>query len=126
MEYFALSIVGFIVFAVLAVVIDSFFLHVGAKLASVKSSSFGTAVKASIACALSSILLAIIFSWIPVVGTGLGFLIGLGLTIVVLQATYSTSFGKAFLLWIFNVFAQILAIFLCGILLTVFFQITSS
>lgn len=123
MEYFALSVVGFAVFAVLAIVIDSFFLHVGAKLAAVKRASFGTAVKASIACALSSILLAIIFSWVPVVGTGLGFLIGLGLTILVLQATYNTSFGKAFLLWIFNVFAQILAVFLCGILLTVFFKI---
>lgn len=73
-------------------------------------------MKASIACALATLLLAIIFSWIPVAGTGLGFLIGLALTILVLQASYNTSFGKAFLLWVFNVAAQILAVVLAVVL----------
>ncbi len=116
MQYVALSIGGLLFAALLVVVLDSFFLHVGAKLAGVRKASFGTAVKASVACALATLLLAIVFSWIPVAGTAVGFLIGLGLTILVLQASYKTSFGKAFLLWIFNVAAQILAVILGAML----------
>ncbi|MEA3267486.1 MAG: hypothetical protein U9P42_11185 [Candidatus Fermentibacteria bacterium] len=116
MQYVALSIGGLLFVAFLVVVFDSFFLHAGAKLAGIRSATFGKAVKASIACALATLLLAIIFSWIPVAGTGLGFLIGLALTILVLQASYNTSFGKAFLLWVFNVAAQILAVVLAVVL----------
>ncbi len=112
MEYLALSIGGLLFVAFLVVILDSLFLHAGAKMAGVRNATFGKAVKASIACALATLLLAIVFSWIPVAGTGVGFLIGLGLTILVLQASYSTSFGKAFLLWIFNVIAQVLAVIL--------------
>ena len=116
MEYLALSIGGLLFVAFLVVILDSLFLHAGAKMAGVRKATFGKAVKASIACALATLLLAIVFSWIPVAGTGVGFLIGLGLTILVLQASYSTSFGKAFLLWIFNVIAQILAVILGALL----------
>ncbi len=116
MGYLALSIGGLFFVAFLVVILDSFFLHIGAKLAGVNRASFGKAVKASIACALSTLLLAILFSWIPIAGTAAGFLIGLGLTILVLQASYSTSFGKAFLLWIFNVVAQIIAVVLGAVL----------
>jgi len=116
MGYVALSIGGLLFVAVLVVILDSFFLHIGAKMAGVRRATFGKAVKASIACALATLLLAVIFSWIPVAGTGVGFLIGLALTILVLQASYNTSFGKAFLLWIFNVVAQILAVILGAML----------
>ncbi len=116
MEYLALGMGGLLFVAFLVVILDSLFLHAGAKMAGVRKATFGKAVKASIACALATLLLAIIFSWIPVAGTAVGFLIGLGLTILVLQASYSTSFGKAFLLWIFNVVAQLLAVVLGAIL----------
>lgn len=116
MQYVALSIGGLLVVAFLVVVLDSFFLHVGARMAGIRRATFGKAVKASIACALATLLLAIIFSWIPVAGTAVGFLIGLALTILVLQASYNTSFGKAFLLWIFNVVAQIIAVILGAML----------
>jgi len=117
-KYLALSFAGLWLFAVIAVILNSFFLHVGAKMAGVRRATFGRAVKASIACALSTLLLAMIFSWVPVGGTAVGFLIGLGLTILVLQASYSTSFGKAFLLWLFNVAAQIIAVIAGTFLLT--------
>ncbi len=116
MEYLALSLGGLLTVAVMVVILDSFFLHIGAKLAGVRRATFGKAVKASIACALATLLLAVVFSFIPVAGTAVGFLIGLSLTILVLQASYSTSLGKAFLLWIFNVIAQILAVVLSAIL----------
>lgn len=116
MQYVALSIGGLLFVAFLVVILDSLFLHAGAKMAGVRKATFGKAVKASIACALATLLLAIIFSWIPVAGTAVGFLIGLALTILVLQASYNTSFGKAFLLWVFNVAAQILAVVLGAML----------
>jgi len=125
MGYAALGLLGMIVTAFLVVVLDSLFLHIGARLAGVRRATFYTAVKASIACALSTLLLAMIFSVIPVAGTGVGFLIGLLLTILVLQASYSTSFGKAFLLWIFNVAAQIGAVLLSVFLLAGVYNITS-
>ena len=116
MDYLVLSVGGLLFVAFLVVILDSLFLHIGAKLAGVNSASFGKAVKASVACALSTLLLAIVFSWIPVAGTAVGFLIGLVLTILVLQASYATSFGKAFLLWMFNVAAQVIAVFLGAVL----------
>lgn len=119
----ALSLLGLLVTAVLALILDSFFLHVGAKLAGVKRATFARAVKGSIACTLSIMLLAAVFSFIPVAGTGMGFLIGLLLTVVVLQASYSTTFSKAFLLWLFNVFAQIAAVFIVVFLLTGVFAV---
>lgn len=123
MGYAAMGLLGMLTVAVLVVVIDSFFLHVGAKLAGVRRARFGKAVQASIACALSTLLLALLFSWIPVGGTALGFLIGLLLTIAVIQAVYGTSFGKAFLLWIFNVAAQVAAVFIGAFLLTGVFAV---
>ncbi len=123
MDLAILGLFGAAVTVVLIVVLDSFFLHVGAKLAGVRKATFGRAVLASIACAMSTLLLALLFSWIPVSGPGLGFLIGLVLTVVVLQAVYSTTFGKAFLLWLFNVAAQaaavIIGMFLIPAVLTV-------
>lgn len=110
MDLAILGLFGAAVTVVLIVVLDSFFLHVGAKLAGVRKATFRRAVLASIACAMSTLLLAVLFSWIPVSGPGLGFLIGLVLTVVVLQAVYSTTFGKAFLLWLFNVAAQVAAV----------------
>ena len=124
MKYLALSLAGLWLIAVIAIIVDSVFLHVGAKIAGIRRATFGRAVKASIACSLSTLLLALIFSWVPVGGTAVGFLIGLGLTIVVLQASYSTGFGKAFLLWIFNVVAQIIAVVAGTFLLTGIFSLT--
>lgn len=123
MEYAALSLLGLLVAAFLVVILDSLFLHIGARMAGVRNASFGKAVKASIACALSTLLLAVLFSLIPVAGTGIGFLIGLLLTILVLQAAYSTSFGKAFLLWLFNVAAQIGAVLITVFVLTGLFSV---
>jgi len=124
-EYAALGLLGMVITAILVVILDSLFLHIGAKMAGVRRATFGTAVKASIACALSTLLLTLIFSWVPVAGTGIGFLAGLLLTILVLQASYSTSFPKAFLLWLFNVAAQIGAVFVSVFLLAGVFSITS-
>ena len=125
MEYAALGLLGLLVTAVLVVILDSLFLHIGARTAGVRGATFGRAVKASIACALSTMLLALVFSVIPVAGTAVGFLIGLFLTVLVLQASYRTSFGRAFLLWIFNVAAQIGAVFLAVFLLTGVFSLTA-
>lgn len=125
MGYAALGLLGMIVTAFLVVILDSLFLHIGARMAGVRRATFGTAVKAAIACALSTLLLALVFSVVPVAGTGIGFLIGLLLTILVLQASYSTSFGKAFLLWLFNVAAQIGAVLISVFLLAGVYSLTS-
>lgn len=114
-----------LVTAGLVVVLDSLFLHIGAKLAGVPRATFWKAVKASIACALATLLLALVFSVVLVAGTGVGFLAGLLLTILVLQASYGTSFGKAFLLWIFNVAAQLCAVFFSVFILAGVFRLTS-
>lgn len=118
MPYLALTFFGFIVAGVLVIILDSLFLHIGARMAGVRRATFGKAVKAAIACALSTLLLAFLFSVVPVAGTGLGFIIGLVLTVLVIQATYRTGFGKAFLLWLFNVAAQIAALLVTAFLLT--------
>ena len=52
----------------------------------------------------------LVFSVVPVFGTILGFIIGLFFAILVIKASYSTSFGKALLVWVFHIIAEIIAI----------------
>lgn len=92
------------------VIIGGFLMWVAAKIARVERSTFGRAMFAAIASSFVSILVAFIFNLVPAFGNLFGFIVGLILSLLVIKAVFRTSFGKALLVWIFNLVASILAI----------------
>ena len=89
--------------AILGVIIASFFMMIGAKLAGIKDDTFGKSVIAAMG---SEFVIWLISLVVPV----LGFIIGLIIAVFVIKGIYETSFGKAFVAWIFCVIAEVIAI----------------
>ena len=95
---------------ILSILISGFFMWLGAKMAGIKKSTFGRAILAAIAASLITYIVSAVFSVLPVIGTILGFFIGLLLSLFAIKSVFNTTFGRAFLAWIFNIVAQILAV----------------
>ena len=105
------ALLGMIVgIAIIATIIAAFFMWVGAKVAGVRNATFFKSIIAALGSAFITWFVSFVFSVVPVFGTILGFMIGLFFAILVIKASYSTSFGKALLVWIFHVVAEIIAI----------------
>ena len=101
---------GILVVFALAIIISGFFMWVGAKMAGIPKATFGKAIGAAIAVSLATWLIAVVFSIVPFIGTIVGFIVGLLVSLFLIKSIFSTTMGKAFLAWLFNIFAQILAI----------------
>lgn len=95
---------------IIATIIAAFLMWLGAKLAKIENATFGKAILAALVAAAITWVLSLLFSFIPVVGTMLGLIIGLILTIFAIKAIFSTTFGKAALVWVFHIIAEIIAI----------------
>jgi uncharacterized membrane protein YeaQ/YmgE (transglycosylase-associated protein family) len=100
----------------LGIVIGGFFVWIAAKLARVENGTFGRAIAASIAASVASGLVSWFFSFF---GPGLmwsllGALVGLLVVLWVFKSMFDTSWGKAFLIWIFQLLAIALAILIAG------------
>jgi hypothetical protein len=94
----------------LAWALSAFFMYVAAKVSGVENATFGKAFLAALACSFITWFSAVIFSIVPVVGTILGIVIGVVLSIFVIKGVFGASFGRAFLVWIFNGLSQIAAV----------------
>lgn len=110
------------VFAI-AALISTFFIWLGAKIAGIKDAGFGNSLLAAIGAAFVTWLISLIFAAATGIWAIVGFVIGLILSIFVIQGAYKTTFGKALLAWIFHVLAEIIAILIAtatfaGVLLT--------
>ncbi len=105
-------IAAFLGLIVLAALIAGLFMYVGAKLAMVEKATFGRAIVAALACSLASWALTGAFTVVPVLGSCSGFIIGLAASLFVIKLAFETSFGKAFLVWIFHLLAEVVAVFL--------------
>lgn len=103
---FATELAAMIATGVIAILIASFFMWLGAKIAGVRDSRFGRAVVAAVASGFITWVIYYIFWQIPGSNTIVGFIIGLVLTIIVIKAAFSTSFGKALLVWIFQIYPR--------------------
>jgi hypothetical protein len=110
MEIFA-GIAGAVVgIAVIAAFIAGFFIWVGAKMAGVRNATMGKSILAAVSCTLFVWILAAVFSVLPVVGTAVGFIVGLIACVWIIKAIFDTSTGKALLAWIFHFAAQVIAV----------------
>jgi hypothetical protein len=97
------------------ILLAALFIWIGAKMAFIEKSSFARAVLAAVACGTSSFVLSGMLLAIPVIGPVLGQIIGILLSLIIIKAIFETSFGKAFLAWVFQIFAVIVA-FVIGFL----------
>lgn len=112
--------VGFgawVIFLVLfTVLLGGFFMWIAAKIARVKKSTFGRAILAAFVSSIVAIVVSFIFGVVPVIGNGLGFLLGLFFSILIIMWAFDTSFFKALLVWIFNIIAVIIAVAITALL----------
>lgn len=110
MDVLSAIIVAIIGVALLAAVIATFFMWAGAKMAGVSDATFGRAFLAAIGAAFVSWFVSAIFSVVPVFGTLVGLILGLIFSIFVIQSAFKTSFGRAILVWVFHIVAEVVAI----------------
>lgn len=106
--------VGTVFAFIFAVIIGGFFMWIAAKIARVKRSSFGRAMLAAVGTSLVLFIITFIMNFIPILGNAAGFIIGLILQIFVIKGAFDTSTGKAVLVWVFNIFASIIAVLLAS------------
>lgn len=97
----------------LVILVAAFFIWIGAKMALIRKSSFARAILAAVACGTASFILSGMLLMFPVVGPILGQVIGIMLSLFIIKVVFDTSLGKAFLAWIFHVFAVIIAYVVC-------------
>lgn len=110
MALFAAFGIGIVFAFVFMVIVGGVFMWIAAKIARVERSTFVRAMAAAIAASFVEILVAFVFNLVPVFGNLFGFIVGLILSILVIKAVFRTSFGKALLIWIFNLIAAVIAI----------------
>lgn len=100
------TVLSFALIALVGAVVASVFIWIGAKIARVAGTTFGRAMVAAISAGFLNWLSATVLLELEVTSEVAGFLIGLFLTILVIKAAFDTSWGKALLVWVFNIIAQ--------------------
>jgi len=83
------------VLALLWLFISASFLLWGARIAGIQNRSYGRAIGTIFLGGIASFLLTIVLSAAPIVGTGLGILLGFCVSAIVMMAIFNTTFGKA-------------------------------
>lgn len=92
----ALALILLVIFGLLAwLFVSAAFLLWGARLAGIEKRSFGRAVGTLLLGGIASSLLTGFLSVEPVLGTGLGLLLGFGVSALVMMALFDTTFAKA-------------------------------
>jgi hypothetical protein len=117
MGIFASFGIGIIFAFILMVIVGGLLMWVVAKIAKVEGASFARAIVAAAASSFVEILVAFIFNLVPVLGNLFGFILGLLAAVLVIKGVFRTSFGKALLVWIFNLVAVWVAIVLASMIM---------
>lgn len=107
---------GIIIAAIIAAVVGGFFMWIGANLAGVRRATFGKSIVASVISAIITWAITGAFSYLPAVGNLIGFVLGVVVSIFVIQGIFDVRFGKALLVWVFYVIAQLVAVVLVAVL----------
>jgi hypothetical protein len=104
-----------VLFLLVGVMVAGLFMWLGAKIAGVRRASFGRAVVAALASWVVTGLCYGLAPLLPIIGLGLATVGAILLSVVVIKAAFDTSFGKALLVWVFNLVVQAAAILLTGL-----------
>ncbi|MHA1382017.1 MAG: hypothetical protein ACTSRG_26905 [Candidatus Helarchaeota archaeon] len=95
----------------------TFTIWFGSKVIAIKKSKFVNALLAALVNSLMIYIITALFNILPVFNAETGFFVGLFLSFFVVRSIFHLPFGKALIVWVFNIIAQISAVFLCAILL---------
>jgi len=102
---------GFILVLIfLSFLIASLFIWIGAKMARIKNPTLKRAFFASIAASIITYIVTLIFSALPIISTIPCYFIGLFFALFVIKIVFNSTLKQAFLVWIFNIAAQIIAV----------------
>lgn len=112
MQVLGIALGTFLLFLLIAVLVGTFFMWIGAKLAGVKKAGFGNSFLAALGSALVTWLISALFAGVAGIGAIIGFFIGLLLSLLVIKAVYKIDWGKAFLVWVCHLLAEGLTIFI--------------
>lgn len=103
---------------VLWLFVSAAFLLWGARLAGIERRSFGRAIGTILLGGGASLVLKLVLgTTAPVLGTGLGLLLGLCVSSVVMMGLFDTAFGKALAA---NILAWVLSLLVIGLLAVLF------
>src|SRR3990172_984430 len=108
--FYPLVLIPLLLLATLVTAIAGLFMWIGARLACVPSATFGRAIVAAVGSVFVSFLVAIVSGVIIPAGLILGYILGVIAAIFVIKEVFDTTFGKAFLVWIFHILAAFLAL----------------
>ena len=112
-----IGIGAFLGLIIMSVLIGAFFVWLGAKMARVEKGTFGRAILASIAASVAGALVSCVFS---IIGLGvlwsfLGWVIGFIIVLWVFKSIFETTWGKAFLIWLFQIIAIVIVVVIAGL-----------
>jgi hypothetical protein len=96
----------------------------GARLAGIEQRSFGRAIGTILLGGIASILLKLVlFGSAPLVGAGLGILLGFCVSSVVMMTIFDTTFGKALaaniLAWVLSIFVAVVFVLFAAFLVPI-------
>ncbi len=116
MQILGIALGTFLIVLVIAVLVGTFFMWIGAKIAGVASSkaNFGNSLLAAIGAAVVTWIISALFAGIVGIGAIIGFVIGVILSILVIKSVFKIDWGKAFLVWLFHLVAQVLVFFIAA------------
>ena len=105
------------------------FLLWGARLAGIERRSFGRAIGTIILGGIATSILAFLLSASPLVGTGLGVLLGFCVSALVMMSIFDTTFGKALaaniLAWVLSIVVTVALAFIGLFVLGILFAVAS-
>ena len=106
----------FIAVIIISIIITTFFIWIGTKIAGYKNFSFQKSLLIATFASLLVNISTIFFYVVPNLNTVLGFFIGVLSTFLAVKKICNTTSGKTFLIWTLNVAAQIIAVITTSIL----------
>jgi len=114
MQVLGIAFGTFILILLVAVLIGTFFMWAGAKMAGVKKSkaTFTNSLLAAIGSAVVTWAVSALFAGVAGIGAVIGFIIGLLLSLLVIKSVFKIDWGKSFLVWLFHLVAEGLTIFI--------------
>ncbi len=110
---FGMAIIFVFVFMV---IISGLLMWLAARLAKVEGATFTRALAASVGSAFLSVLAAKLVGLFPAIGDYFGFIVGLLVSIIIIKVSFRTTYGRALLVWIFDILGSVLAVAIARIL----------
>jgi hypothetical protein len=101
-----IAVTSILLLALIALLFSSFLIWLGAGMIGVKDGGFGKAFIAALGGVFVSWFMYYLMAAFPAIGSFIGFIIGLVLTLFIIKSAFNITFGKALLIWIFYIIAE--------------------